>query len=88
MWNCIMKIIQQIYDKYGFDAMREIWIEELLELACALQQAKRKPIGQEHIITEIADVDFIIEQMKHIYGVDKCNEEKAFKVLRTKEELL
>ena len=81
-------MINEIYNKYGFEAMREVWIEELLELATKLQRSKRHEVIDAAIITEIADVDFCIDQMKFVYGENECNVEKQYKMDRTKKRLL
>lgn len=86
-------MIKQIHDKYGFEDMREVWIEELLELATKLQQSKRdkgRNIAgiEDELREEIADVSFVIDQMVWYYGEEECAEWKKYKIERTKERLL
>ena len=68
--------------------MRDVWIEELLELATKLQRSKRHQVIDAAIITEIADVDFCLDQMKYFYGKDECAVEKQYKMERTRQRLL
>ena len=70
--------------KYGFDAQREKWIEELLELATALQQSKCKKVDVE---TEIADVMICTEQMLLYYDKGKVKETRKYKLKRTEKRL-
>jgi NTP pyrophosphatase (non-canonical NTP hydrolase) len=81
-------MIKQIHEQYGFKAMREVWIEELLELATILQKSKRHKVDAEDIISEVADVSFISEQMFYYYGNERCQAMKEFKMERTKNRLL
>ncbi len=81
-------MIAEIHKKYGFEAMREVWIEELIELLSVLQRSKRHEVIDRAVITEIADVSFCIDQMMYFYGKDECLTEKDFKMQRTKKRLL
>lgn len=80
-------LIERIKQKYGISAMREKWIEELLELATKLQQSKSKHYPESELIEEIADVSFILDQMLYIYGEDIVKEVKQYKIKRTEERL-
>lgn len=82
--------ISQIEKKYGYDAMREIWIEELLELATILQQSKRyeKNISSHDLMSEIADVSFCIAQMKYLHGGFEIQVLEQEKIKRTIKRLL
>lgn len=81
-------LTSRIYDKYGINAMREKWIEELLELATVLQQSKQHgKITDEQIISEIADVSFVIEQMTEIYDSEQIQSALIEKKKRTESRL-
>lgn len=62
---------EELYDKirvkFGFEAQREKWIEELLELLVELQKSKFKNVDH-HIREEMADVEICLEQMRLYYG--------------------
>ena len=62
---------QQIADKYGIDAMRDVWIEELNELAVALAHHKRGKTSTTEVEDEIGDVLFCIDQMFDVGGFDR-----------------
>lgn len=79
-----MNLYKRIIEKYGFDAMREKWIEELLELATILQQSKFKKVKIE---PEMADVIIIIEQMRLFYDEKEIESQKKFKLKRTEKRL-
>lgn len=79
-----MRLYKKIMIKYGFDAQREKWIEELLELATILQQSKNKKVDIE---TEIADVEICIEQMRLYYNNKIINSQKEYKLKRTEQRL-
>ncbi len=79
-----MELYNKIREKYGFEAQREKWIEELLELATTLQQSKFKDVDIE---TEIADVIICIEQMRMYYNDQRIIDQKEFKLQRTEKRL-
>lgn len=70
-------LYSKITKKYGFEAQREKWIEELLELATALQQSKFK---ESNVPEEIADVEICIEQMRLHYNTEEIDSIKSDKL--------
>lgn len=53
----------------------------------AIAKSKRDRAGKDEIITELADVSIIVEQMAFFYGEEYFNKEKERKLLRLKERL-
>jgi NTP pyrophosphatase (non-canonical NTP hydrolase) len=62
-------IFNSIYKKYGYNAMLEKWIEELLELTTLLQQSKSKTIDHTDLVKEVSDVSIILEQIVTIHDI-------------------
>jgi NTP pyrophosphatase (non-canonical NTP hydrolase) len=62
-------------------------VEECGELLNAIAKSKRDRAGKDEIITELADVSIIVEQMVFFYGEDDFKKEKERKLLRLKKRL-
>ena len=71
------------------DIHKQQWmlIEECGELLNAMAKSKRDRAGKDEIITELADVSIIIEQMAFFYGEEDFKKEKERKLLRLKQRL-
>ena len=67
---------------YGEEHQKRKAIEELGELITALAREADGRSSSEEIITEIADVDIMLEQLKLIYGIDACLRERKRKLER------
>ena len=80
-------IIQKAIDTYGVDSQIKMAIEECSELINALTKAWRGRSTNEDIITEIADVIIMCEQLAVIFGRDKVGREITRKVERLAERL-
>ena len=63
--------LKRIADHYGKDAQAIQCAEELCELSAAILQYRRRRFSAEfdHVIEEIADVEIMLEQIKHLYGI-------------------
>lgn len=72
---------------YGIIKQQWMLIEECGELLNAIAKSKRDRAGKDEIITELADVSIIIEQMAFFYGEEDFNKEKERKLLRLKNRL-
>jgi NTP pyrophosphatase (non-canonical NTP hydrolase) len=74
---------------YGADAQTDQAIEECLELALILQRLKRKdrPVAPPHIITEIADVAIMVEQLAIIYGPTAVADQVDLKMRRLAQRI-
>ena len=62
-------------------------VEECGELLNAIAKVKTKAANVEEIITELADVSIIIEQLAYFYGLDDFKKERDRKLIRLKERL-
>lgn len=83
------KICRAALAKYGEQAQIDMCIEECGELIVALQHYKRGLAAADHhdIITEIADVQIMCEQMQELFGDSATNTERHRKWNRLVERL-
>jgi NTP pyrophosphatase (non-canonical NTP hydrolase) len=82
---------EELYEKaiknWGPDAQVKMMFEEMGELAVALARFDRGRANIEDVITEIADVTIMAEQMWLIFGKEKTENEFEYKLNRLKEKL-
>jgi NTP pyrophosphatase (non-canonical NTP hydrolase) len=62
-------------------------MEETGELLAALGKFDRNRVGEADVITELADVSIMVEQMAVVFGLDDFKREKERKLTRLKERL-
>jgi NTP pyrophosphatase (non-canonical NTP hydrolase) len=62
-------------------------MEETGELLAALGKFDRNRVGEADVITELADVSIMVEQMAVVFGMDDFKKEKERKLTRLKERL-
>lgn len=69
---------------WGADFQKQMMVEECAELIKALMKEKRKINGstKEQVISELADVSIMLEQMAILYGRDAIEAEKQKKLER------
>lgn len=72
---------------YGIDAQKWMLIEECGELLNAIAKLKRGRSSKEDIITELADVHIMVEQMAFFFGWTDFLYEKERKLNRLEERL-
>lgn len=72
---------------YGFPAQAAMVVEECSELTNAICKFRRGRVGEDDIITEIADVIIMCEQLSNYFGKEKValerERKKARKIKRT-----
>lgn len=73
--------------KYGVIAQQWMIIEECGELLTAIARLKRNRSQKEDVITELADVHIMVEQLALFYGLDDFIQEKNRKLRRLIERL-
>ena len=85
------KSVLSLYDRtintYGIDAQMWMLVEECGELLNAISKLKRGRSTREEIITELADVHIMVEQMSFYFGWDEIKAEKKRKLERLQERL-
>lgn len=84
-------INKDIYEKalltYGIEAQTIMLFEEMAELQNALTKLIRGRSTEDDVLTELADVSIMIEQMALFYGRNKFEQEKERKLERLEERL-
>lgn len=82
-----MRLYNRVINTYGIDAQKMMLIEECGELLNAVAKLKRGRSTKEDIITELADVHIMVEQMAFFFGWDEFKAEKERKLQRLQERL-
>lgn len=82
------KIYQKAIDVWGVEAQKDMVFEEVGELITALARVRRGRVSKEEILTELADVTIMCEQMAVILGFDDYENEIDNKLRRLRDEKL
>lgn len=77
----------EVLNKWGIINQVFMVMEECGELLNVLAKAKRYRAGKDEIITELADVSIMVEQMAFFYGEKDFLIEKERKLQRLKKRL-
>lgn len=80
-------IYRKALDTYGYFKQRLMVFEECGELINAMAKADRGRANVVDIITELADVSIMVEQMAVFFGYDAFEKEKERKIERLKDRL-
>ena len=82
------EIYRKALSKYGIENQVFMVMEEVGELLSALGKANRGRLSSSmEVITEIADVSIMMEQMAENFGYENYLKEKDYKINRLKERL-
>lgn len=76
------EIIADALLTYGSEAQKTMVIEECSELINAIAKERRKRVTNSEVVTEIADVQIMIWQLKEMYGRDAVDAEVESKMKR------
>ena len=87
MENCIIQLYNKVLNVWGIVNQQWMLIEECGELFNAIAKVKRSRASKQDIITELADVHIMVEQMAVFYGWEEFQAEKEHKLSRLKERL-
>lgn len=80
-------IFKQAVDTFGADHQIGMLHEEVGELLAAINQYARGRVKKDAVVTEIADVMIMCEQMAEIFGREETEAEKKRKIQRLAEKL-
>jgi len=80
-------IFKQAVDTFGADHQIGLLHEEVGELLAAINQYARGRVGKDAVVTEIADVMIMCEQMAEIFGREETEAEKRRKIERLAGEI-
>ena len=78
----LKEISARAIKKYGKESQKRMAVEEAAELINALMKEARGRVTDADIITEIADVQIMMEQLSIIYGYEKVARERECKLER------
>lgn len=82
-----LELYNKALNRYGIIAQKWMLIEECGELLNAFAKLERGRANKEDIITELADVHIMVEQMAYFFGFDEFKVEKERKLVRLNERL-
>lgn len=80
VYNCAL-------NRYGISNQQWMLVEEIGELLNAFAKLKRDRSTKADIITELADVHIMVEQMAFYFGWEDFEKEKEFKLKRLENRL-
>lgn len=83
-----IELYNKAIDTWGVEAQRNMAFEEIGELITALAQDRRGRVTKEEILTELADVTIMCEQLATILGYDDYEKEIDRKLIRLRDEKL
>lgn len=75
-------ICRKAVDTFGIESQKAMAVEECAELINALMKEIRGRVTDDDIITEIADVQIMCEQLMQYYGRDMVVRERYRKLRR------
>lgn len=87
MTNNDMELFREALDKWGIEAQRTMCIEECAELINALAKETRGRSTNDDILTELADVSIMVDQMALHYGIEGFNNERNKKIIMLNEKV-
>ncbi len=81
------KLYEDAISLWGFNSQVMMVFEETAELQNALAKYFRGRITDNDVITELADVSIMVEQMAYCFGEEKFQAERERKLLRLQERV-
>lgn len=82
-----IKLYKKAIETWGSEAQMHMVFEECGELINAIAKVFRGRASGKDVITELADVSIMVEQMATMYGYDDYELEKENKLNRLEERL-
>ena len=83
----LMRLYNRVLITFGIENQTFMLVEECAELLNAVAKLKRGRASKEDIITELADVSIMVEQLAFFYGWDAFLDEKERKLTRLKDRI-
>ena len=80
-------LYKEAITKWGEEAQTNMLNEECGELIAAVAQFKRGRTSHHDVMTELADVSIMVEQLATMMNYDDFEKEKDRKLMRLKERL-
>ena len=82
-----IELYKEAIAKWGESAQTDMVFEECGELIAALAQFKRGRTSRHDVMTELADVSIMVEQIATMIGFEDYEKEKNRKLMRLKEKV-
>ena len=82
-----IKLYNDAINKWGEDAQVNMMYEECGELITAISQFKRGRTSHHDVMTELADVSIMVEQIATMMNYEDFEKEKDRKLMRLRERL-
>ncbi len=82
-----VELYNRTLNNYGIVNQEWMLVEECGELMNAFAKLRRGRASKEDILTELADVHIMIEQMACFFGLEEFQAEKERKLARLEERL-
>lgn len=83
-----LELYKKAIDLWGVEAQRNMAFEELGELNTVLARDRRGRATKEDILSELADVTIMCEQMGYILGFENYEKAVNNKLIRLRDEKL
>lgn len=84
----LMRLYNRVLNTFGIENQTFMLIEECAELLNAVAKMKRDRAKKEDIITELADVSIMVEQLALFYDWDEFKEERERKLKRLEDRII
>lgn len=75
-------LYSRVLETWGYPAQENMLMEETGELLSAIGKFDRGRVEAKEVITELADVSIMVEQMAVHFGLEEFMQEKEFKLRR------
>lgn len=85
--NSLLRLYERVISTFVISAQKWMLIEECGELINAISKSLRGRSTNKDVITELADVCIMVEQMALFLGWENFKAEKERKLLRLQERL-
>lgn len=80
-------VLKLAVEKFGPESQIDMAIEECSELINALCKLRRQCVGPIDVVTEIADVQIMCEQLAYMFGEQTVADERKRKIERLQKRL-
>lgn len=81
-------ICKMALDAFGPESQINMAIEECAELINALCKFRRQRVGPIDIVTEVADVQIMCEQLAYMFGEETVADERKRKIERLEKRII
>jgi len=82
-----IELYQKALSKWGEESQLNMVYEEVGELLTAMSRFKRGRTSHYDVMTELADVSIMVEQIATLMNYEDFEKEKDYKLTRLKERL-